>query len=59
MAVGVAKPRAQGQAMTITAIPRSREKTKFWLTTNQIEKVSKEVIMIAGTKYEEMLSATL
>ncbi len=59
IAVGVAKPSAQGQAITITAVNAIKAKesvapsTKYHTTKVMIAK-----IMTAGTNHAEILSAT-
>ena len=60
IAVGVANPNAQGQAMTRTAtaaiIAKENAAPKM---ENQITKVKKEMKITMGTKYAEIISANL
>ena len=64
MAVGVARPRAQGQAMTNTPTNDTRPKDRAWArvrycdpTINQVPKVKKAITKVTGTKILEILSA--
>ena len=59
MATGVASPRAQGQLITSTEIPRARAKEKVWPSRSQMRKVTKAMEITTGTKTPETLSATL
>ena len=60
MAVGVASPRAHGQAITRIAIATWRAKTKLSpLAKYQNKKVIKAIVITAGTKTPATLSAIL
>ncbi len=59
IATGVAKPKAQGQDITKTAIAGLRAAVKSLVMINQTIKVIIEILMTAGTKIEEILSANL
>ena len=59
MATGVASPRAQGQLMTSTEIPRARAKPKVCPANSQMTVVTRAMDMTTGTKTPETLSATL
>ena len=60
MAVGVARPSAQGQAITKMAIATWSAKTKLSpLAKYQNKKVSKAIVITAGTKTPATLSAIL
>src|SRR3990167_3229380 len=59
IAVGVARPKAQGQAITITAVKAIKAKDKVDPNTkNQTTKVNAAIAITAGTNQAEMLSAT-
>ena len=57
IATGVARPSAQGQLMTRTAIALDRAKPFSAPTIFQITKVTRAIEMTAGTKMPETLSA--
>ena len=51
MAVGVARPKAQGQAITRTEIMMVKAKiNSFWAPKNQMENAIREIMTTAGTK---------
>ena len=58
MATGVARPSAQGQAMTSTEIPIPKAKLGDSKKQNTI-KLSKAIKITIGTKKKEILSANL
>ena len=57
MATGVASPRAQGQLITSTEIPRATAKEKGFPAINQPASVSRARAITAGTKIPDTLSA--
>ena len=57
IAVGVAKPRAQGQAMTNTATACMIAVSKIPLMAQVATKVTKAIARTIGTKIPEILSA--
>ena len=57
MAVGVAKPSAQGQAMTKTATECMIAVSKIPLTAQVAMKVIRAITNTTGTKIPEILSA--
>ncbi len=57
MAVGVASPKAQGHAITSTEIALIRPADGLPKTNVQTKKVMMAMMMIAGTKYSEIVSA--
>ena len=57
MATGVARPRAQGQLMTRTLMPRARAKPKVSPMSSHTMVVTMAIEMTAGTKTPETLSA--
>ena len=59
MATGVARPRAQGQLMTSTEMPRARAQARVWPSSSQTRKVTTAMAMTAGTKMADTLSAVL
>ena len=59
MAVGVARPNAQGQEMTKTEMAILRANSKDSPTNNQMTKAATAMRMTAGTKIELILSASL
>ena len=58
IATGVASPRAQGQLMTNTEIPRAKVKPKVWPIKSQTTVVTIAIEITTGTKMPETLSAT-
>ena len=58
MATGVARPRAQGQLMTSTAMARVRECSTPEPTTIQAKKTARAMTMTIGTKMPAIWSAT-
>ena len=59
MATGVARPRAQGQLMTSTEMPRARAKPTEAPVSSQTATVTAAMAMTAGTKMPDTLSAIL
>ena len=59
MATGVARPRAQGQLMTSTLMPRASANVKVWPSSSQMTNVAAAIQMTVGTKMPETLSAVL
>ena len=59
MATGVARPRAQGQLMTSTEMPRARAKPRPRPSSSQTAVVTRAMAMTAGTNTPDTLSATL
>ena len=59
MATGVANPRAQGQEITSTEIPRARAKPTSYPSSSQTRVTTTAMEITAGTKMPETLSATL
>lgn len=59
MATGVAKPKAHGQAMTMTEMAKLKDVSKFFDNTIFIMKVSRAMPRIIGTKTPDTLSANL
>ncbi len=59
MATGVANPRAQGQLITRTEIPRARAKPKLSPAISHTRAVTAATAITAGTKMPDTLSATL
>ena len=59
MATGVARPMAQGQEMTSTAMARLRAKAKGRPRTSQTTKITAAMQRMAGTNTPETRSATL
>ncbi len=58
MAVGVARPSAQGQAMTSTAVKMVMLNTTLWPLTSQAAPARRAISMTIGTKYPETTSAS-
>ncbi len=50
MATGVARPRAQGQLMTSTLMPRASANVKVWPSSSQMTNVAAAIQMTVGTK---------
>ena len=59
IATGVARPRAQGQLITRTEIPRARAKPKLWPAVIHTIAVTMEIPITAGTKIPDTRSAAL
>lgn len=59
MATGVARPRAQGQLMTSTLMPRASANVKVWPSSSQMTNVAAAMQMTVGTKMPETRSAVL
>ena len=59
MATGVAKPRAQGQEMTSTEMPRARAKPTVCPASSHTMVVTAAMAMTAGTNTPDTRSATL
>ena len=59
MATGVASPRAQGQLMTSTEMPRARAKPTVCPVRSQTRTVIAAMAITTGTNTPETLSATL
>ena len=59
MAVGVARPRAQGQAMTRTEVKTRRAKGKSCPSSSQRMAARAAMLITTGTKTPATLSATL
>ena len=57
IATGVASPRAQGQEMTSTEMPRASAKERFWPARSQLNVTSAAMAMTAGTNTPDTLSA--
>ena len=58
IATGVARPRAQGQLITRTEIPLAMAKPKLSPNNNQPSVVITAIVITAGTKIPDTLSAT-
>ena len=58
MATGVARPRAQGQAITSTLMARSSEYARLPPANIHKTRTAAAIRIIAGTKIPETLSAT-
>ncbi len=58
MATGVASPRAQGQLITSTDIPRARAYPAPWPSSSHTRVVTAAMAMTVGTNMPETLSAT-
>ena len=59
IATGVASPRAQGQLITSTEMPRARAKPILCPTKSHIKIVTTEMAITEGTKTPDTLSAIL
>ena len=59
MATGVASPRAQGQLMTSTEMPRARAKPISFPRSSQTAVVTSAIVITTGTNTPETLSAIL
>ena len=59
MATGVASPNAHGQLITSTEIPLANANPKLSPARSQISVVMTAIVMTAGTKTPDTLSATL
>ena len=59
MAVGVASPKAQGQAITKTAMKIDNAKTPVSPANNQANEEIMASPITIGTKYDEIISAIL
>ena len=57
IAVGVARPRAHGHAMTSTAVKMVRLNTTLWPLRSQAAPAARAISMTIGTKYPETTSA--
>ena len=57
IAVGVARPRAHGQAITRTETAILRENSKSFKIANQIKNDSKEIKITTGTNHPDTVSA--
>ena len=59
MAVGVARPKAQGQEITSTPMPIDMANSKLFPMSSQTAKVTRAIPITAGTKTPLTLSANL
>jgi hypothetical protein len=59
MAVGVASPKAHGQAITSTDTKIVSEKTRDWPEMNHKRAATTAIAITVGTKYPEITSASL
>ena len=59
IAVGVAKPKAQGQEMTNTEIAIERANSAPWPTNSQMMAANTAMLITTGTKIPLILSASL